>query len=88
MNTIRTTVILPDELFQKAKLKAVLDKITLSEVLKNALENHLDDKKPKTVVAKKQNKRSWLGAFKIGISNVYDKRSDLYEDHLKRKMGN
>jgi len=30
--------------------------------------------------------RSIIGAFSLGITKIYEKRSDLYREHLERKM--
>lgn len=82
---VKTTIILPEDLLQQAKVKAIHEKKTLSQLVSEGLETRL--------TAEKQTRKApadpmkTLGKLKLGITKVYEHRSELYDDHLKRKMG-
>ncbi|OGF99617.1 hypothetical protein A3D78_04580 [Candidatus Gottesmanbacteria bacterium RIFCSPHIGHO2_02_FULL_39_14] len=84
---VKTTIMLPEDILREAKITAVNEKTTLSKVIRESLETRLG----KTIRTRniKQNKDPlrFLGAFSIGIKVPYKHRADLYEEHLKRKMG-
>lgn len=82
---IKTTVMIPESLFQAAKIKAVREKTTLSKLLSDGLKDKISEKR--TGTQRKIDPKKTLGVFSLGISKIYNKRSDLYEDHIKRKMG-
>lgn len=67
-----------------AKIVAVQQKTTVSAMVRDTLDRHLSG--AVTTPSRKDPMKS-LGTFSIGIKKVYNKRSDLYEDHLRRKMG-
>lgn len=70
------------------KLKAVNEKTTISVLITKALNQLLiEGSKPKKLVDKGPESTHRLGVFKLGITQVYKHRADLYDEHLKRKMG-
>ena len=81
---VKTTIMLPEELLQMAKYTAVREKTTVSGLIKTSLEQRLNGR-----IKKKQVKdpMSSLGKLRLGINKIYNKRSDLYEEHIRRKMG-
>lgn len=81
---VRTTITLPDELLRQAKLQAVREKTTVSSLVRYALQARLFRKKAGKLSKKP---RVWIGKYRLGITKLYNKRSDLYEDHIRRKMG-
>lgn len=81
---VKTTLLLPEDLLQMAKIAAVQQKTTVSAMVRDTLDRHLSG--AVTTPSRKDPMKS-LGTFSIGIKKVYNKRSDLYEDHLRRKMG-
>lgn len=85
-NLVKTTVTIPEDMLQAAKLKAVHEKTTLSHLIREGLEDRLKKQEP-TRRKKKLDPLRHLGAFSIGIKVPYKHRSDLYDEHIKRKMG-
>ncbi|MBI5620538.1 hypothetical protein HY949_02050 [Candidatus Gottesmanbacteria bacterium] len=81
---IRTTLLLPEDLLQMAKMVAVQQKTTVSAMVREGLGQRIDDQSHTT---REKEPIHRLGVFKIGIKKAYGKRSDLYEEHLRRKMG-
>lgn len=80
---VKTTITLPEDLLQKAKLMAIREKTTLSKVMRVAIEDKVSQKRGRKV----KDPMKLLGTFSIGIKKIYNKRSDLYDEHIKRKMG-
>lgn len=83
-NLVRTSVLIPEDLLQMAKLKAVKEKTTVSDMIRNVLHDQVHGK---NAVAKKKDPMKSLGKFSLGITKIYNKRSDLYDEHIRRKMG-
>lgn len=81
---VRTTLLLPEDLLQMAKIAAVHRKTTVSAMMRDTLNKQFSQ----TVATHPAtDPMSSLGTFSIGIKKVYAKRSELYEEHLRRKMG-
>lgn len=80
---VKTTVTIPENILQRAKIVALREKTTLSKIIREALEEKVSRKRGRIV----KDPMKLLGTFSIGIKNIYNKRSDLYEEHLRRKMG-
>jgi len=78
---VRTTIILPEETLHRAKLQAVLEKTTLSELIRRRIE---DEGKP---IDKKVKKRMHmrLGSLSLGINSTF-RREDMYEDYIRHKI--
>lgn len=84
MNLIRTTVVIPEDLLRTAKLFAILENKTVSDLIRDGLRDRLRGKEEK----KTEDPMSLLGTFSLGAKKIYKKRSNLYAEHIKRKMGN
>lgn len=82
-NLVKTTITLPEDLLQTAKLVALQERKTLSALMREAVNDRVY--KPKMRAEKKPMR--FMGVYKLGIKKIYNKRSDLYDEHLKRKMG-
>lgn len=80
---VKTTITIPQDILEKAKLMAVREKISLSKIMRDALEEKVERKRGRKV----KNPMKLLGNFSLGIKKIYNKRSDLYDEHLRRKMG-
>lgn len=80
---VKTTITIPEDILKRAKLVALQEKTTLSEILRDALKKRVYGY-TRTI---NKDPLKFMGAFSIGIKKIYNKRSDLYEEHLKRKMG-
>lgn len=78
---VRTTIILPEELLKNAKFTAVHEGKPLSKIIREALEDRLMSKNKLPT----QDPMKLLGKYSLGIKKLYNKRSDLYEEHLKDK---
>jgi len=78
---VRTTITLPEETLQRAKLQAVLEKTTLSELIQRRIE---EEERP---TAKKVKKRMHmkLGSLSLGINSTL-RREEMYEDYLRHKI--
>lgn len=77
-NIARTTITLPEDVLEKAKLVAVLEKTTLSGLLRKILEKQMTS-------VKKSKLHMQLGKYSIGIKGSL-RRKNIYEDYLKRKV--
>ena len=83
---VKTTITLPEDLLQQAKIRAIHKNVTLSQLIRNGLAKEIGiTTKAKPTPAKDPLRH--LGVFKLGIKSVYTKRSEIYDDHLKRNMG-
>jgi len=80
---VRTTITLPEQLLQTARHRAVNQRKPLSVVIEEALEEKLLQKKEQKV----KDPMSVLGVFSLGAGKIYEKRSELYDEHIRRKMG-
>lgn len=83
-NLVKTTVTIPEDLLQQAKLTAVKEKITLSDTIRQALADRIYGKTNQKNV---KDPMKLAGKYKIGIKKIYHKRSDLYDKHIVGKMG-
>ena len=79
---VKTTITLPEQLLQQAKLAAIRGKTSVSRIMRDALQ-----KRVATPIKRVKDPMKLLGKFRLGINKIYTKRSDLYDDYLKRKMG-
>ena len=73
-NIVKTTLNIPLDVLQKAKMLSIDEKKTLSRVVTEALEKKVGIKKLKI----SKNPLSTLGKLRIGVNKVYNKRSDIY----------
>lgn len=80
---VKTTVTIPEDILQAAKLQAVREKTTLSSLIREALRGKVASRKKRKV----KDPMKLLGKYSLGIKKIYNKRSDLYHEHIKRKMG-
>lgn len=80
---VKTTVTIPEDIIRQAKLVALSENTTLSDLIRSALEDKVKPHKKK----KLKDPMKLAGTFTMGIDKLYSKRSDLYDDRLKRKMG-
>jgi hypothetical protein len=71
---LRTTVYLPDELVNLAKLKAIEEKVPMTQLVKEGLEVRLGIKKVKT----KSSKFVWK-TYNLGLGSKRWKREWAYE---------
>lgn len=77
-NITRTTITLPEDILEKAKLVAVLEKTTLSGLIRKILE--------KQITSVKSNKlHMQLGRYSIDIPGSL-RRKNFYDSYLKRKV--
>ncbi len=83
MNLVKTTVTIPEDLLRMAKLKAVQEKTTVSDLIRDGLKTRLQ--RPRMI--EKKDPMRLAGRFRLGSAKIYNKRSDLYDDHILRKMG-
>jgi len=83
-NLVKTTITIPEDLLQQAKLTAVKEKITLSDTIRQALAVRIYGKTKQRDV---KNPMKLAGKYKIGIKKIYHKRSDLYDKHFIGKLG-
>lgn len=83
---IRTSITIPENLYKQAKINASVLRESFSAYVVQTLEEKIK--------GKNNNKKrifsdplKTLGRLSIGIKKIYNKRSDLYEEHIKRKVG-
>lgn len=87
MAKVRTTIVLPEEDVRHIKMLAATYGLTMSEVVQESVRGVGDllDKKSKD----KEKKTGWravAGSLHLGGKEPYKRRSDLYEEHLRRKF--
>ncbi len=80
---MRTTITIPEELYMKTRLEAARKGKSVSGLITQTLSIHINGVKKQ----KKGNPVSVLGSLKLGGKEPYKHRSELYEEHLKRKIG-
>jgi len=88
-NLIRTTVIVPEELLEWAKLTALRLNSSVSQLTRKGLEQLRSNPAnlKRKIGAESQNDwRKWAGSLDLGGKEPYKKRSDIYEEHLRRKL--
>ena len=83
-NLVKTTVTIPEETLLLIKYLALQRNTSVSEIFREALREKVNLPKKE---AKRKDPMRLLGRFSIGIDKIYNKRSDLYDEHIKRKMG-
>lgn len=77
-NPVRTTITMPAELLDEARVVAAIQKTTISGLIRKLLE--------KQVVTKTGSKtRLELGKYSLNIKKSLD-RKQIYEDYIKRKV--
>ena len=82
---VRTTISIPENIYRQAKVKASLLRESFSAYVAESLQekmNQIGEGK----ITKKVKPEKTLGVFSVGIKNI-PPRSQLYEKHLKRKLG-
>ena len=79
----RTTITLPEEILKTAKLIALHKKTSLGKIIEDALTDKITPKKRVLL----GNPMKLLGKYNLGAGKIYKNRSDLYEEHIRRKMG-
>ncbi|OGG03086.1 hypothetical protein A2W14_05275 [Candidatus Gottesmanbacteria bacterium RBG_16_37_8] len=83
---IKTTIMLPEDELLRAKMAALQENITLSEIIRDALVQRTP-RKTETRKKKKDPMRL-AGVFKLGVKKGDTfRRKDMYDQYLKRKMG-
>lgn len=87
MNTaVKTTIMLPQDELIRAKMIAIQENKTLSEIIRDALAQRTPRKAETRV--KKKDPMKLAGIFKLGVKKGETfRRKDMYDDYLKRKMG-
>ena len=83
---VRTTITIPENLYKQVKISASVLRESFSSYVVQTLEERIKGKShsKKRVFS---DPLKTLGRLSIGIKKIYKKRSDLYDEHIKRKMG-
>ena len=84
-NLARTTITLPEHLYNQVKIIAASKGASFSSYVADVLELKVGVKKSKKT--KTADPLSVLGRLSLGGKEPYKRRSELYEEHVKRKMG-
>lgn len=85
----RTTITLPDDLLQWAKITAARHRLSVSDVVREGMIYIRQQPERLTLMKRKrmgEGLRQVMGSLKLGGKEPYKHRSDLYEDHLRRKF--
>lgn len=82
-NLVKTTVTIPEDIIKAARVTAVNEGTTLSNIIREALKTRVYGREKSA----RRDPMKLAGKYSIGIGRIYNKRSDLYDEHLKRKMG-
>lgn len=75
---MRTTIVFPEDLLKLAKLKALDEGKSLSALIREATEEKLIGKKPKT-------KKLELGKYSLGIRDSLS-RKEIYGQYFKKRI--
>ena len=81
---VKTTVTIPEQTLLLIKYLALQRGTTISEIFREALGEKVN---LPIKVTKDIHPLKHLGVFNLGINNIFSKRSDIYDEHTKRKMG-
>lgn len=85
---VKTTFTLPPDLLERAKFRALQEKATVSELVREGLETRVSQPLTFSKRLKKKDPMRLAGIFKIGIKRGETfRRKDMYDDYFKRKMG-
>lgn len=81
---IRTTITLPDDLFNQLKMKSATEDTSVSGLIARLLRKNFYQ-----INREKTNKEplTSLGKFSLGVKKIYKNRDKLYEKHLQGKLG-
>lgn len=81
---IRTTITLPDDLFNQLKMKSATEDTSVSGLITKLLRKNYYQ-----INREKINKEplASLGKFSLGVKKIYKNRDKLYENHLQGKLG-
>lgn len=74
-NLVKTTINIPADLLEEAKQYALQNKTSLSKLITLGLKNSIKELNKYQEV----DPMTTLGKYRIGIKNIYNKRSELYE---------
>lgn len=85
MQMIKTTLVLPEDQLRQAKIKAIEEKTTVSKYVSQLLREKLQS--PPSLHQKDLDPMKTLGKLKLGRTSETYRRSEMYEEYLKRKMG-
>ncbi len=83
-NLVRTTISVPEDIYQQARITAAALKISLSGLITRILEEKISGQKVQ--VSSAQAKKI-IGSLDLGIGKIYQKRSDLYAKNPRAKVG-
>lgn len=83
--SVKTTVILPVDLMEQAKLTAISEHTNVSELIREALSRRVRFSDSGRSVGPVKNPLRYLGSLSRGAGRLYGRRSELYETHLRRK---
>lgn len=75
-NPVRTTITLPENIFQEARLLAVTQKTSFSGLIRKLLEKQ-------NILKTDSISHIELGKYKLGLKNKLS-RKEIYADYLKR----
>lgn len=83
---VKTTIMLPQDEFMRAKMIAIQENKTLSEIIRDALAQRTPGEL--NTQAKKKDPMRLAGIFKLGVKKSETfRRKDIYDGYLKQKMG-
>ena len=83
-NLVRTTITVPEPIYNQARMLATSRGESFSSFIAGILNQRIKGKKKREKV---KNPLSTLGKYSLGDSAPYKNRGELYDEHLKRKMG-
>lgn len=82
---IRTTITIPEDIYKQAKIKASLLRESFSAYVVESLQERLSLVRTREKTKRVDPKKT-LGVFSIGVKKIL-KRSEIYAQYLKRKLG-
>jgi hypothetical protein len=84
-NLIRKTITVPENIYTQTKIVASSEDMSFSAYVSDVLEKSI---KGYQVDLDTKNPSETLGTLSLGATKPYKKRSDIYDEHINRKMGN
>ena len=83
---VKTTITIPEDELMRAKMAAIQENKTLSEIIREAIAQRIPGRTAKR--EKKKDPMRLAGLFKLGVKKEDTfRRKDIYDQYLKRKMG-
>ena len=80
-NLIRTSITIPEDIYQSARMIAAAKRISVSKLIAMILTHEIHDGHDTAG----KDPFALLGKYKLGLRKAYESRSDMYDKHLENR---